>query len=395
LIKRNDNITIIGSGLVGMTLALILSRHKINVTILEKNSKENLIKLKDSRTSAVSQGSKRILKEIGIWEKIRKKAQSIKKIIVTEGNSPDGIKFDSELLQEGPLGFIVKNEFLKKTFYKEVLNSNYINFIDNLSIKDLIRKDSYVLIKSSKGNLQTKLVVGADGRYSYVRYLADIKNFFYDYKQTAFVFNINHKKNHNSVALEKFFPSGPLALLPMKEKNGKCSSVVWTLENSKIEKFSNKKYFYEAFKTKYANAFGEIEKISTPTIYNLNIFSCYEYFKDRVVLIGDACQAIHPIAGQGLNLGLRDSNELASSILYGHSLGFESSNSTILRNFAQKRFIDKNLLIKSTHGLNKLFSNNSFIIGKLRENGLRIFNESNFLKKQSMLFAMGLWTFDF
>ena len=130
-------------------------------------------------------------------------------------------------------------------------------------------------------------------------------------------------------------------------------------------------------------------------IYNLNIFSCYEYYKDRVVLIGDACQAIHPIAGQGLNLGLRDASELASSILYGHSLGLESSNKTILRKFAQKRFIDKNLLIKSTHGLNKLFSNNSFIIGKLREGGLKIFNKSNFLKKQSMLFAMGLRTFDF
>ena len=114
MIKRNDNITIIGSGLVGMTLALILSRHKINVTILEKNSEENLIKLKDTRTSAVSQGSKRILKEIGIWEKVSKKAQPINKIIVTEGYSTDGIKFNSDLLQEGPLGFIVKNEFLKK-----------------------------------------------------------------------------------------------------------------------------------------------------------------------------------------------------------------------------------------------------------------------------------------
>ncbi len=395
MIKRNDNITIIGSGLVGMTLALILSRHKLSVTILEKNSKENLNKLKDTRTSAVSQGSKRILTEIGIWEKIRKEAQPINKIIVTEGYNLEGIKFNSNLLEEGPLGYIIKNEFLKKTFRKEVFNSKYINFIDNLTVKDLVRRENCVLINSNNGNLTTKLVVGADGRYSNIRYLADIKSFFHDYKQTAFVFNINHKKNHNSVALEKFFPSGPLAILPMKERNGKCSSVVWTVESSEGKNFSNKRLFNEAFKTKYANAFGEIEKISIPSIYNLNIFSCYEYFKDRVVLIGDACQAIHPIAGQGLNLGLRDSSELASSILEGHRLGLESGNKTILRNFAQKRFIDKNLLIKSTHGLNKLFSNNSFFISKLREKGLSIFNKSNFLKQQSMLFAMGLQTFDF
>ena len=393
--NHQHNIIIVGSGLVGMTLALLLSNLEFKVTILDKNSKKKLLEVKDSRTSAISQGSSRILEEISIWSKINKKVQPINDIKVSEGTNKNNLTFMSESLNEGPLGYIVDNTFLKKTFFKEVLKSKFIKFIGEVKIKDIKKKSNYATIISNKGNFKAPLIVGADGRYSRMRFLADIKSFFFDYNQVAFVFNIAHKLSHQSTALERFFPSGPLALLPMQNNNKKCSSVVWTVDSAIKEKLLDNKKFDNEFEKKYANAFGQITTVSKPVKYNLNVISCYEYFKERVVLIGDACQAIHPIAGQGLNLGLRDAYDLATVISESLRLGLDIGSTCVLRDYSSKRLLDKKLLIQATHRLNQLFSNNSALIRLLRENGLKIFNKSSYLKKKSMMFAMGLMKFDF
>ena len=393
--NHQHNIIIVGSGLVGMTLALMLSKLECRVTILDKNSKKKILELKDSRTSAISQGSSRILREISIWSKIKKKVQPINDIKVTEGTNKNDLIFKSESLNEGPLGYIVDNTFLKKTFFREVLKSNFVKFIGEVNIKDIKRESNFATIFSNKGNFRAPLIVGADGRNSKMRFLADIKSFFFDYDQVAFVFNIAHKLSHQSTALERFFPSGPLALLPMQNNNKKSSSVVWTVDSAITDKLSDNKKFNNEFEKKYAQAFGQITKVSKPVKYNLNVISCYEYFKERIVLIGDACQAIHPIAGQGLNLGLRDSYYLARVISESLKLGLDIGSEYVLRDYSSQRKVDKNLLIQATHRLNQLFSNNSVLIKLVRENGLKIFNKSSYLKKKSMMFAMGLMKFDF
>ena len=393
--NHQHNIIIVGSGLVGMTLALMLSRQQYKVLILDKSSKKELLEVKDFRTSAISQGSSRILKEISIWNKIKNKAQPINEIYVSEGINSNELDFKSEALNEGPLGYIVDNTYLKKIIFKEVLESNFVKFVGEVNIKDIKSTAGSATIFSNKGNFNAPLIVGADGRNSKTRFFANIKSFFYDYNQVAFVFNISHTLSHQSKALERFFTSGPLALLPMQNNNKKSSSVVWTVDSQLKEKLLKNKNFRNEFEKKYAEAFGQITKTSKPTIYNLNVVSCYEYFKERVVLIGDACQAIHPIAGQGLNLGLRDSYHLAKIISESLELGLDIGSRYVLKDYTNKRLIDKKLLIQATHRLNQLFSNNSVVIKAIRENGLKIFNKSSFLKKQSMMFAMGLMKFDF
>ena len=378
-----------------MTLALMLSKRQYNVLILDKSSKKELLEVKDTRTSAISQGSSRILKEISIWNKIKNKAQPINEINVSEGINSNELDFKSEILNEGPLGYIVDNTYLKKIIFKEVLESNFVKFVGGVNIKDIKSTAGSATIFSNKGNFNAPLIVGADGRNSKTRFFANIKSFFYDYNQVAFVFNISHTLSHQSKALERFFTSGPLALLPMQNNNKKSSSVVWTVDSQLKEKLLKNKNFRNEFEKKYAEAFGQITKTSKPTIYNLNVVSCYEYFKERVVLIGDACQAIHPIAGQGLNLGLRDSYHLAKIISESLELGLDIGSRYVLKDYTNKRLIDKKLLIQATHRLNQLFSNNSVVIKAIRENGLKIFNKSSFLKKQSMMFAMGLMKFDF
>ena len=275
------DIIIVGSGLVGMAFALSLSEKKINVTIVEKNSKSELLKHRDLRTSAISQGSSRILTKIGVWQKIITQAQPINEIKVYEGNDFNGIEFKSSLLGEGPLGYIVNNYFLKKIFYKELFQSKYINFIDNVKIKGISSNSNNVIINSNIGKLSTPLVVGADGRYSAMRYMSNIKYFHHDYRQIALVFNIKHSKSHNATALEKFYPSGPLALLPMVQNKGFSSSVVWTIDEIKKEEYLNKKILHDEFDKKYLNEFGSIKEFSAPVVYNLNLFSCYDYFKEE------------------------------------------------------------------------------------------------------------------
>ena len=393
--NHQHNIIIVGSGLVGMTLALMLSRQQYKVLILDKSSKKELLEVKDFRTSAISQGSSRILKEISIWNKIKNKAQPINEIYVSEGINSNELDFKSEALNEGPLGYIIDNTYLKKIVFKELLESNFVKFVGEVNIKDIKSSASSATIFSNKGNFNAPLIVGADGRNSKTRFFANIKSFFYDYNQVAFVFNISHTLSHQSKALERFFTSAPLALLPMQNNNKKSSSVVWTVESQLKEKLLKNKNFRNEFEKKYAEAFGQITKTSKPTIYNLNVVSCYEYFKERVVLVGDACQAIHPIAGQGLNLGLRDSYHLAKIISESLELGLDIGSPFVLKDYTNKRLVDKKLLIQATHRLNQLFSNNSIVIKAIRENGLKIFNKSSFLKKQSMMFAMGLMKFDF
>ena len=378
-----------------MVLALSLTRRGIPVAIIEKNKKSKLSKINDLRTSAISQGSSRILTNLNIWNKIGNKAQLINSILVKDEKMSE-IKFDSESTSEGPLGYIIENKILKEFVFKELTKNDLIDIYYDVEIQEIENKrQDVVKLKTNKGIFESYLLVGADGRYSKIRELSSFKYFYNDYNQRALVFNISHEKNHNSSAVEYFFPSGPLALLPMKNKKQKMSSVVWTIENSMQIDLKRKNTFLKEFEKRYNGHFGKILNFSKPVTYNLNVFYCYNYFKNRIILIGDACQAIHPIAGQGLNLGIRDAYILANTLEEGLSLGIDFGDELLLKKYSRKRSIDKNLLVQSTHNLNKLFSNNTFFLSVIRKMGLRIFNQSMFLKKQSMLFAMGLKRLEF
>ena len=378
-----------------MVLALSLTRRGIPVAIIEKNKKSKLSKINDLRTSAISQGSSRILTNLNIWNKIENKAQLINSILVKDGKMSE-INFDSESISEGPLGYIIENKILKEFVFKELTKNDLIDIYYDVEIQEIENKrQDVVKLKTNKGIFESYLLVGADGRYSKIRELSSFKYFYNDYNQRALVFNISHEQNHNSSAVEYFFPSGPLALLPMKNKNQKMSSVVWTIENSMQLDLKRKNTFLKEFEKRYNGHFGKILNFSKPVTYTLNVFYCYNYFKNRIILIGDACQAIHPIAGQGLNLGIRDAYILANTLEEGLSLGIDFGDGLLLEKYSRQRSIDKNLLVQSTHNLNKLFSNNTFFLSAIRKMGLRIFNQSMFLKKQSMLFAMGLKRLEF
>ena len=392
--KKKHEILICGAGMVGMTFALLLANRNINVCIIDKNSSESIINQEDSRTTAISQGSSRIYDKINLWPKIKGRAQPILKILVGDGIDNENLVFNHETVREGPLGFIIDNNFFKKKLFEEIQNSKLITFYEKTEIKDIQNQNfDQSFIKTNRGDIKFKLLVAADGRFSKTRFHADIKYKFHDYKQNAFVFNISHANAHDGIALERFFPAGPMALLPVKSINSRTSSVVWTVDSKYSEKEAFKVNFKNEFNNKYKNFFGEIKKFSGIKKYPLNIFSCYDFSKRNVVLIGDACQAIHPIAGQGFNLGLRDAKCLSDLIYEFKELGIEPANNSFMNLYKKKRYIDKNILTGATHNLNRFFSNSRKINMLLRRLGLKIFAKSDFLKNQSMFFAMGLRNF--
>ena len=389
--KNHHEIIICGAGMIGLTFALLMAEKKIKVCIIDKNDKKLLFAQQDSRTTAISQGSHRIYRKLGIWEKLKNEFQPINQIFVSEGLGSHDLNFDYKNLKEGPLGFIVDNKLIKRTLLNEVLKSKYISFKYDTEIIDINNEDiDNSFIETKNLNLYFKMLVAADGRFSRTRYHANIKYYYHDYQQTAFVFNISHSKKHHGVALERFFPTGPLAVLPVNNSNINQSSIVWTVDTKVANDESFKENFKEEFKKKYDNFFGKLINLSEVKKYPLNVFSCYDMLKKNIVLIGDACQAIHPIAGQGFNLGLRDAFILAKTLAKSKELGLEPFNSHLMESYENMRKLDKTLLVNATHNLNGLFSGSGKFKSLFRKTGLRIFSQSNFLKNQSMLFAMGL-----
>ena len=387
--QKHSEIVILGSGLIGLSTALLLEKYGLESIIIDKSPINLLKSNKDSRTTAISQGSARIYEKIGIWKDLVKHSQPIYRIKVTEGIEVNGLTFKHGMTEEGVMGYIVENKFIKRFLLEKVLKSNLIKMYSGTLVKGLKNlKNKNLELKTENGTTTCNLLIGADGRNSNTRKIGLFKYLYKNYNQNAYVFNILHKKPHKGMALERFFSTGPLAILPMKTSKGNQSSVVFTVDADIT--FKNRSSFIKFFKAKYKDFFGEVLKFSKVSIFPLDVYSCLRYYKNNIVLVGDACQALHPIAGQGFNLGLRDCLSLSKSLKKAKNLGQKFNSNLVLKEYSRTRFYDKSLLVGSTHNLNKLFGLKGRIISKVRSLGLRLFNRSDFLKKRSMLFAMGI-----
>ena len=387
--QKHSKIVILGSGLIGLSSALLLERYGLESIIIDKSSINEIKGTSDKRTTAISQGSARIYEQIGVWKELVKYSQPIYKIKVTEGSEADGLTFNHKMTEEGVMGYIVENKFIRKFLLDKALKSKFIRIYSKNLVKSIKNLENKTLeLKTQKGTMKCDLLIGADGRHSNTRKIGLFKYFYKNYNQNAYVFNILHKLPHNGTALERFFPTGPLAILPMKSKKGNQSSVVFTVDDD--IKFKNKSSFKKFFEERYEDFFGEIIKFSKISTFPLDVYSCLKYYKNNIILVGDACQALHPIAGQGFNLGLRDCLFLSESLKKAKNLGQKFNSNLILREYSRNRFYDKSLLVGSTHNLNKFFGLRGEIISKIRSVGLKLFNRSDFLKRKSMLFAMGI-----
>ncbi|PPR11086.1 MAG: 2-octaprenyl-6-methoxyphenol hydroxylase [Alphaproteobacteria bacterium MarineAlpha11_Bin1] len=387
--KERFDVAIIGGGIVGLSLALNLLGVGARVVVIERGSLDDMAAATfDGRGSAVSAGSQLILNGTGLWGPLSASAEPILEIRVADGTSPLFLHYDHRDLGKGPLGWIVENAHIRRTLAQEVKKRG-LPVLEKVPLSAAHFYPSYVSLDLDDGrSVEARLAVAADGRHSAVREMAGIDAVSWSYPQTGIVCAVEHEVSHQGVAHEHFLSSGPFAILPMTKNR---SSIVWTERNefaAKIIKLDDAT-FAEELHSRFGSFLGEVRVGSERWLYPLSAVHARRYVAPRVALIGDSAHAIHPIAGQGLNLGLRDVAALAEIIVDRLRLGLDPGDAATLEHYERWRKPDNMMMIAATDSLNRLFSNDIAPIRLARDAGLGLVNQSPPLKRLLMKHAMG------
>ena len=391
--KEDSDIIIIGGGLVGLTLACALNSAGINSTIIESIDQSRFHDEKfDGRVSAIAYGSKKLFETIGVWQDMADYAGPISDIRITDQNSSSFIHYDGATVGSNPMGYIVENRFIRKALLGNIASQKGIKLLSPAIYEKIEygQHDVTVKLKAGGNKIRRKLIVAADGRNSAVREGLGIKTTKLDYGQTAIVCTIKHEKNHQGIAIEHFMPAGPFAILPMQ--GGHHSSLVWTEKRELAPIFMkmNDSEFLNQVEKRFGAWLGKLEVSGPRWSYPLSLCFADEYIANRACLVGDAAHGIHPIAGQGFNLGIRDVAVLADIIAETIRLGLDVGGFTMLESYQRTRRADNLQMIAATDCLNRLFSNNITPIKLARNLGMGMIEKMPSLKKILMRDAMGI-----
>lgn len=392
----DSDILIAGGGLNGPALALGLAQAGFNVTMVDtrpENARagDNF----DGRGYALALASKRLLNAIGIWKRVDQNAQPMLEIKVTDGRADEGpapffLHFDHAEIEEGPMGFMLEDRFLYRAFLDAVSEEERITKISEDSVVSQVVDATGVRVTLASGKtLRTRLLVGCDGRQSGVAQRAQIKRTGWDYGQTALVCAISHEKPHGGVAHQFFMPPGPLAILPLP---GNMSSIVWSETNENaayINGLSDDDYM-QVLRPRFGDFLGKIELAGARFSYPLNLTVANHFVADRVALVGDAAHGMHPIAGQGLNAGLRDVAALVEILTQANQRGEDFAALQVLERYQEWRRFDTHALVAATDLTNKLFSNDNPILRFGRDLGMGLVNATPSLRRTFMREAAGL-----
>lgn len=433
----DSDIAIIGGGLAGMTLAIACAQHGIRTTLVEAEALPDLTDRRyDGRSSAIAYGSQRVLAAIGAWSFIADEAQPIRDIRVTDGGgfqrdarraggiSPFFVHYSHRDLpaaetsgaghhpghhhpghphtgesRQPPFGYIVENRASRIGLIRRLQQIAAITHVTatTATAVDLQAEGATVTLSDGR-RITTRLVIAADGRRSALRGFAGIGSQEFDYHQTAIVCTVAHERDHQGVAHEHFLPAGPFAMLPMTDGpddhgiTRHRSSIVWT-EDPRLVNFLiglDDDAFGTEIERRFGLSLGHVRPIGPRFSYPLKLLVAERYLGDRLVLVGDAAHGIHPIAGQGFNLGIRDVAALAEVLVDAKRLGQDLGSALVLERYARWRRFDNLLLAGVTDGLTRLFSNDLAPVRLVRDLGFALFNKLPPVKRLAMRHAMGL-----
>ena len=395
LSNYKSDVLIVGSGMVGSSLAVALSGVGFKVILVDQV--DPLVQAGtefDGRASAIAATPQKMLQEIGIWRHLKNNFMPIKDIRVVDGASNLFLHYSHEDVLCEALGFIVENRYFRQACMAKIANNKNITFVAPCKIQQLSRGVAGVHAVLTNGSqVEASLIVGADGRGSKVREVAGINCTKRQYPQTAIVLTVDHVLSHNNIAHEHFLPAGPFAILPLRGEQGvkNRSSIVWTekKELAKIILNLPQADFANEFKRRFGECFGDSTFVGPRWSYPLSLQYVETRISERLALIGDAAYGIHPIAGQGLNLGLRDVAALAEVLTDAKRLGLDIGSAIFLEKYEKWRRFDSSVMLATTDSLNRLFSNDIRPIKAVRNFGLATINKLGPMKKNFMLHAMG------
>ncbi len=391
------DILIVGGGLVGAVAARALSNSGLSVIVVDGQDPSLATAVAfDGRASAVAAASKRLLTAIGIWPYLENDVSPILDIRVADGASPMFLHYDHEDVGVGPLGYLAENRHIRCAALSALKNDPNIIFLAPMRVEELVRYSNLVTATLSDGSVVTaSLAIAADGRGSKTRENAGIKTTDWQYPQEAIVCTVEHEKPHAFIAHEHFLPAGPFAILPLKgtsERPAQRSSIVWTERAAHARQFVglDDPNFIRELSRRFGDFMGKISVVGPRFCHPLGLQFAETSVAQRLVLIGDADHGMHPIAGQGLNMGYRDVAALVDVLAEARHVGLDIGSAAVLERYQRWRRFDNTLMLAVTDGLNRLFSNNIAPIRVARDIGLGGVNRMPGLKKILMRSAMGL-----
>ena len=392
----DTDIAIVGGGLNGAIMSLALAEAGFTVTLIDPQtlkSKQN--PHFDGRSYSLAIASVRLMQALGLWEELAPNAQPILEIKVADGRaysnpSPYFLHFDHHEIEEGPMGHMVEDRHLRPLLQKRLQSVSQINYRAGLSVSEMTITDTHAELRlNTEETLTTRLVIGADGRQSQTAERAKIKRTGWRYGQTALVCALSHNIPHQGVACQYFMPPGPLAILPL---TGNRSSIVWTESDANaatIMAMDNNDYM-AVLQPRIGDYLGKVELAGARYSYPLNLTIAQNYVMPRLALVGDAAHGVHPIAGQGLNLGLRDIAALSEVLSDARLRGEDFSSLAVLLRYQEWRRFDTTALAVATDAVNKLFSNDNSFLRTLRDLGMGAINSLPALRRGFIREAAGL-----
>ena len=392
----DSDILIAGGGLNGPALALALAQSGFNVTVADaRPAPDRAGDNFDGRGYALALASQRLLRAIGVWDDVANNAQPLLEIKVSDGRAGEGpspffLHFDHAEIEEGPMGYMLEDRYLYRAFLTAMQNQPRITLLSETGVINQDVDASGVTVSLSTGEThRTRLLVGCDGRGSGVAKRAGIRRTGWGYGQTALVCAIAHEKPHGGIAHQFFMPPGPLAILPLP---GNMSSIVWseTDENAtRIQALSDDDYM-QVLRPRFGDFLGKIELVGNRFTYPLSLSVANHFVADHIALVGDAAHGMHPIAGQGLNAGLRDVAALAQVLTEARQRGEDIASTLVLERYQEWRRFDTAALVMATDLTNKLFSNDNPILRAGRDIGMGLVNAVPGLRRTFIREAAGL-----
>jgi 2-octaprenyl-6-methoxyphenol hydroxylase len=380
------DIIICGAGHSAVCMAALLSKRlEIKILILDTHLNKSYSSSAPKRLFAISKGSLSILQEVIKYDDLVSIGQPINHINVIEGSSSFTLDFSPSEIQEENFGLMIREDDL----YNVIKNKINDVHIECIGIKSIDQTSNKIYLNLNDGRVITApLLIAADGKHSFIRKLLDIKTFNHDYKQDALVCEAEHSNHHKGYAIEKFLPSGPFAVLP--RKGGYSSSIVWSIEDNLREAFLDMPIDiqHQMIKNHFPNFYDNVNIVSDLQFFKLNLQIAETPNVGRILLLGDSAHTLHPLAGQGFNLTIRDIKCLVDIISETYNLGGDIGSSIVLNKYVSERIIDVTLLAESTHLLNAIFSNNSKIMKLSRGIGITLVDKIHFLKKGCMIYAL-------
>ena len=388
----DTDIAIVGGGLNGPTLALALARIGLRVTVIDAlPAPARKLPDFDGRSYALALASTRLLKGIGIWADVAENTQPMLEIKVTDGRAGEGpapwmLHFDHAEIEEGPMGFMCEDRYLRQALLSAM---DAHDNITQISGETVVTQTADAVTLASGKTISARLIIGADGRSSGTATRAGIKRTGWGYAQTAIVCAVTHDLPHGGIAHQFFMPSGPLAILPL---TGNRCSIVWSETEPRAAEVMamDDDAFLDALRPAFGSFLGNIALQGKRFSYPLSLTLANRFIADRIALVGDAAHGVHPIAGQGLNAGLRDVAALVDVLSDAKQRGEDIGSPAVLARYESWRRFDTASLAVATDSFNRLFSNDNPLMRAVRDAGMGLINSAPNLRRRFIREAAGL-----